>query len=674
MSEEFNWLDYAEPDEEAPAPSARPGLRRFLPRRPTLPSLPGRPRLPSLPSLSNLLRLPSLPLLPRLRRRAQPALDKPSAADLLGVHDERPLDELDDRLQSLRERAGASSQPEAEARQALYDVDEVLAAPEILRKPGGVISAAALSKAQQQQVELLKDIVGAPQADDASLSRIRLSPPLFSLSAIPRIIGTAVLLLMASLPFVSSDFAEGELPPSEFHEDRHGPTTLYNLLDNLTSDDYVLVAFEYGPAAAGELDAIAGLVLRHIVAQRAVPLIVSSDPIAIARAQTIISRINRSVAFSGESLQHGRDYFILRYLPGGSLGLRELSENFADVARVSYKGTLTGLQFDSLDDVTYVVMIAERAEDMRNWAEQVASQLDRTRLLAASGYAAAPLAQVYADSMDEIVGLVVGYRDAYTYAEMLETDFAELLPDASELQLGSAEASPAEIDEQPRNEAAQAERPLATAMPPASATPPPSVAPLPTTTPRPTNTETPTETALPTATATQQIISVVEVTSPQQVRIRRGPTTADDILQLAQAGDMFQVIATNGDGSWFNIALSNGLDGWIAAFLVEEKELSMAEFLGGGGEASARLSNERVYLRREYILSLGKNRPRYYQSNAPVTGDIPEYVLMRDRSAEVPRLRAMTLGTLTTVVTIALGNVIFALGALRRRQRNGERK
>lgn len=674
MSEEFNWLDYAEPEEEAPAPSPRSGLRRFLPRRPTLPRISVRPRLPRLPSRPRMPSFPSFPGLPSLRRRAQPALETATAADLLGVKDERPLEELDDRLQLLRERAVASSQPEAEARQALYDVDEVLAAPDILRKPGGVISAAALSKAQQQQVELLKDIVGGAQAEDAGVNRIRLSPPLFSLSAIPRIIGTAVLLLMASLPFVSSDFAEGELPPAEFPEDRHGPTTLYNLLDNLTADDYVLVAFEYGPTAAGELDAIAELFLRHIVAQRAVPLIASSNPIAIVHAQNIIRRINRSVASSGESLRHGRDYFILRYLPGGSLGLRELSENFADVARVSYKGTLTGLQFESLDDLTYVVMIAERAEDMRNWAEQVASQLERTRLLAASGYAAAPLAQVYADSMDEIVGLLVGYRDAYTYAEMLEANFAALLPDASEVELANADASPADRDEQPRSEEAQAERPLATAMPPASATAPPTVAALPTTTPRPTNTATPTDTVLPTATATLETIGIVEVISPQQVRIRRGPTTADDILQLAQAGDMFQVIATNPDGSWFNIALSNGLEGWIAAFLVDEKVVTMAEFLGGGGEASARLSNERVYLRREYSLSLGKNRPRYYQANAPITGDVPEYVLMRDRAAEVPRLGTMTLGTLAAVVTIALGNVMFALGALRRRRRDAGRK
>ena len=663
MSEEFNWLDYAEPEESAPAPSPRRGLRRFLPR------LTGRPRLP---------RLPSLPKLPFWRRRSDSAFEQPSATALLGGQDERPLEDLDDRLRLLRERAAASSQPEAESRQALYDVDDVLMTPEILQKPGGVISAAALSKVQQQQVELLKDIVGgAAQADGASEGRFLLSLPVFSLSAVPRIIGTAILLLMVSLPFVSSDFSEGELPPSEFHEDRHGPTTLYNLLDNLTADDYVLVAFEYGPTAAGELDPIADLFLRHIVAQRAKPLIVSSNPIAIVHAQNIIRRINRSVASSGNSLQHGRDYYILRYLPGGSLGLRELSENFADVVRVSYKGELTGLQFDSLDELTYIVTITERAEDMRNWAEQVVSEVENTRLLAASGYAAAPLAQVYADNMDEIVGLLVGYRDAYTYAEKLKTNFGELLPAGLEVAPAVEPVAPraaaASQDEQSAEAQAQVERARATAEPPPTETLLPTFTPLPTTTPRPTNTALPTETDLPTATATLETIRVVEVISPQQVRIRRGPTTADDILQLALAGDLFEVIGANGDGSWYNIALSNNLEGWIAEFLVDEKVLTVAEFRAGRSSASARLPEERVFLRREYIVSLGKNRPRYYQSSAPIPVDVPEYVLMRGRSQEVPRLEAMTFGTLAAVLLIAVGNVMYAVGALRRRRRAADK-
>ena len=670
MSEDFNWLDYAEPEESAPAPSPRRGLRRFLPRLPRLPRLPGRPRLP------RLLKRPRLPRLPRLRRAADAGSETSAAPDLLGLQDERPLEELDDRLRGLRERSAAGAQSGAEAWQALYDVDELLVSPEIAHKPGGVISAAALSKAQRQQVELLKDIVGgARQTEETGGRRFLPGGAVFSLSAAPRMIGSAVLCLMVALPFVSSDFSQGELPPADFAEGRNGLTSVYDSLDNLTADDYVLLALEYGPAAAGELDLIADLFLRHIVAQRAKPLIVSSNPIAIAHAQNIIRGINRSVASSGEQLQRSRDYFILRYLPGGSLGLRELSENFADVARVSHRGELTGLVFDSLEAMTAIVMIAERAEDMRNWAEQVVTEVDSARLLVASGYAAAPLAQVYADSMEEIVGLVVGYRDAYTYGQKLHDSFGALLP-ASEAP--EAEAPPVvpvieplstSTAAEPEEAAPQAEGAGATVEPPPSETPRPTARSLPTSTPRPTNTALPTATDPPAATATLENIRVVEVISPQQVRIRRGPSTADDILQLALAGDMFEVIGANGDGSWYQLALPNGLEGWIAEFLVEEKVVTMAVFQAAQSSASARIPDERVFLWREYNVSLGKNRPRYLQASSPVSGDVLDYVLMRDRSQEVPRLEAMTFGTLAAVLLIAIGNVYYALGALRRRRR-----
>ena len=221
---------------------------------------------------------------------------------------------------------------------------------------------------------------------------------------------------------------------------------------------------------------------------------------------------------------------------------------------------------------------------------------------------------------------------------------------------------------------AQVERAPATELPPPTEMPSPTALPspiarsLPTTTPRPSNTAPPTATVPPAATATLENIRVVEVVSPQQVRIRRGPSRADDILQLALAGDMFELSGANADGSWYQIALSNGLKGWIAEFLVEVKVVTMAAFQAAQSSASARIPDERVFLWRAFDVSLGKSRPRYYQVNPPTSGDIPEFVLLRDRSQEVPRLEAMTFGTLAAVLMIAFGNVYYALGALRRRR------
>ena len=677
MSEEFNWLEYSESVERAAAEaeesSSRPGLRRFLPRLPKLPGLPrlsrlSRPKLPSMPGLPG---LPRMPRLPRLRRGA-PASEsaQPSASELLGGQTNRPLEELDDRLRALRERSGSSAPAAPAPNQSLFDVDEVLVSPAFQQKPGGVISAVALSKAQQQQVEMLKDIVGGPlQSQEGDGRRLPRPTSVFSLSAFPRLLGTVLLVLLVSLPFVSSDFAEGELPPAEFHEDRHGPTTFYNLLDNITRDDYILVAFEYGPAAAGELDLLAELLLRHIFAQRATPLIVSSNPIAVVHAQNLIKQINRSIDDAEGRLAVNEDYFLLRYLPGGSLGLRELSENFADIARVSARGQLTGLDFTSLQDMTLTLLITDSSEDVRNWAEQVMPEVDDMDLLVATGYAAQPLAQAYADSLVDVIGPVYGIRDAYTYGEKLETNFDALLPDEPEQEpvVEPVEVSGAPDGSEENSEVAepQAEQARATALPADTATPQPTATPPATATSQPTATNTQAPTA--TETATEATFLAVEIISPQRVNIRRRPTTVDDVLALGYPGDLYEVLGTNGDGSWYEIALDNGLDGWVAAFLVEERVVTASE-LAGGANDSASLPGERAVMRLDFTFRLGKNEPRFYQALAPESGDRTELVLGRDRSQEIPRLQAMTMGTLAAVLVIVIGNLLYAIRGLLRRK------
>ena len=127
--------------------------------------------------------------------------------------------------------------------------------------------------------------------------------------------------------------------------------------------------------------------------------------------------------------------------------------------------------------------------------------------------------------------------------------------------------------------------------------------------------------------------------------------------------------ARTADASWYKIALGNGLEGWIAEFLVEAKTVTVAEFAAGRAEASARLPGAGFHLRRDFMVSLGKTRPRVYQARGPVAADASAYALNRDRSGEIPRLAAMTLGTMAAALVIALGNVFHAFAALRSRRR-----
>ena len=477
MNDDINWLEYDE-ESEAPVVSGRRGLSRLVPRFLRRDKTTSSSESVGTSSPGRLRRL--LGVVPRLLRRRRAGSEEVSAAELALQRDERPLEELDDRLQALRQRASSRPQANVSTGQALYDVDEVLVTPEIIHKPGGVISPIALSKAQQEQVALLRDMVGtsAQNAEpETSKSRFGRSARVFSLSAVPQLLGSLLILLMISLPFVSSDFREGDLPPPEFDEDRHGATTAYNLLDNLSLDDYVLVAFEYGPTAAGELDPLADVILRHILAQGSKPVIVSSNPIAMVHARNVIAEIKRSVAVALIELEENRDYFLLRYLSGGALGLRDLSRNFDSIVRFSSKGIATELEFSSLDDMTLMVLIAERAEDIRNWAEQVATETE-TYFIAVSGYAAQPLAQPYVDESSEIVGMIVGIRDVYTYGEKLEAIYGDFQSPTPAPDTPTPTETPTETP-------MPSPTPAATATPLASNTPVPIVIPTATEEPEP---------------------------------------------------------------------------------------------------------------------------------------------------------------------------------------------
>ena len=663
MNDDLNWLPYEEEEQEEAARQSRRGLFRFLPRlrRGRGGGSAGAPGEESSASgRRGLFRL-----IPRFLRRARAAPTEATAADLALQMGEVPVEQLDDRLLALRDRAQSRpQQEEASPREALYDVDDVLVTPEIIHRPGGVISPLALSKAQQEQVELLRDMVGGTALQDDSESAGGILPRgrrLFSLGAIPHLLVSILMLLALALPFVATGFSEGELPPLEFHEDRHGATTAFNTLDNLTLDDYVLVAFEYGPTAAGELDELADVILRHVFAQGSKAIIVSSNPIAIVHARNVIAAIERSVAPVSTTLVENQDYYLLRFLSGGALGLRDLSRNFGSIVNTSARGQPTGLQFTSLDEMTLIVLVAERAEDIRHWAEQVATETD-SDFIAATGYAAEPLAQPYVDAHDSIVGMFVGLRDAYTYNQKLQAKYADF-------ELPPRREEPGTDDEE------TAPTPTLTATATATATPTLTATATPTETATPTPTASPTEpepevqplAVQPAATATQVLRPVAEVIAPGLVNIRRRPNTASDILAVASAGDTFPVLGENGDGSWINILLPDGIEAWIASFLVEQH---LAPTDGAGSpDASARAGEGRTVLRFDFSLRLGKTRPRFYQADPPVRGDRAEFVLLRDGRQEEQRFDAMTLGTIAAVLVIVAGNAFYMMQALTRRRR-----
>ncbi len=647
MNDDYSWLEESQPEASPSSASESARPRRFLPRL--------RRFLPRLRRF-----------LPRLRRRARASAsaDQSSAIDLLGSQRERPLTELDQRLQALRARSLEVKQKNEW--QELADIDQALTSPALQEKPGAVISAVALSQAQQAQVDLLTEIIAGQSEPDKAPSKRRLVRSAAQvLPSMSRLLTASLLLLFVALPFASSDYATGALPPADFAEDDAQARAYFTALDSLAPGDYVLVAVEYGLGAAAELDALTDLTLRHIFARGGRAILATSNPIAYLHAQNLINNIRDRAAQAGIRLVNGLDYLLLDYLPGGGLGIRELSENFADIARRSLRGVSTSLPINSLTGLKMLVLVADGADDVRNWVEQALPEAGTRRLYAATSLAAAPLTRAYVEDIDRFAGLVVGMRAAYTYGAMLDAALgvdAQSQPPRQNPDSALAPASAAS-GENPLTQPSAPADAASAARDEAQAAPSPTQ--LPTATPRPPHTPTPAPTDTPAPTATTAMLRIVEVTSPQSpVNIRVGPSTAQSTLGLAYRGDTLQVLDTNADSSWYKIVMSNGWEGWISAIVVSESLVPASTF---NNDESASMPRERSVMSRFMPRRYGKIEPRFSQARQISNSSLGAIIQLRERSDEVPRLQALTMGTVAAVLAIVLGNLFAAIGALVRR-------
>lgn len=115
--------------------------------------------------------------------------------------------------------------------------------------------------------------------------------------------------------------------------------------------------------------------------------------------------------------------------------------------------------------------------------------------------------------------------------------------------------------------------PTATLLPVNSEIPNPMASPVLTQSPFPTFTATPSYTPLPPSatytplpTATPTVSGVIQ--SQQRVNIRSGPGVDYEMFQSLAPGEAVQVIGQNVDGTWYNIRMDDGEEGWIASSLL----------------------------------------------------------------------------------------------------------
>ncbi|MDX2161912.1 MAG: SH3 domain-containing protein [bacterium] len=335
-----------------------------------------------------------------------------------------------------------------------------------------------------------------------------------------RFVVAAALLIVMVAPFFVTEMQIVD-PPRTAADGGPGVTAVYRALNALTRTDYVLVAVEYSPASAGELDRMTDALLRHILLRGAHPVIVSTNPFGVLRGGNLVAAINDDAAFlrvidaPGRELLPNLDYTISRFLAGGAIGLRAFAEQPGTALGIDLEGGATGMQVRTMRDFGAILVIADNPDDLRAYAEQVAPLAD-VPLLAAASYAAAPGAEPYTGAALTFAGLLVGGADAAVYQAALD------------------QVNPVERGER---------------------------VPMPTLEPLPGDPGAPDDAAAASGfTAT--------VTAAQAVNVRGGAGTTFDVVTSAAPGTELLVLGFSDDGAWVNVQLDDGRDGWISASLL----------------------------------------------------------------------------------------------------------
>ncbi|MCA9910060.1 MAG: hypothetical protein KC519_15485, partial [Anaerolineae bacterium] len=387
-----------------------------------------------------------------------------SAAALARQMKDRPEADLSDRLQKLRKRSTdevravqvAPQGEEDNVSKVLPGVDDALIPVPVTTDTGEFFGGVNLSDQQRAQVALLGELVGSSDepiqmrgtnrlsAIDLTYEGINLQDEDESAASeraatraearakrrtrrkrtyrIDRLLLSLLLAAGIIAPFFVKELRVGALPPTMFafgSQERQA----FDQIDKLEEYDLVMIGLEYGAASAGELDPLADAMVRHVLLRGARPIFVSGNAFGVLRAEHFLDGVNADRAFlqrinQRTPMEPNIEYYAARFLPGGAVGLRAFSEATSGLLTYDINGQTENLNLESLSNLALIVMVTDRAEDVRAYAEQIAPLASRSLVVGVS-YAAAPLAEPYVRDESVVRGLLVGYEDAYTYGNLL---------------------------------------------------------------------------------------------------------------------------------------------------------------------------------------------------------------------------------------------------------------
>lgn len=192
----------------------------------------------------------------------------------------------------------------------------------------------------------------------------------------------------------------------------------YQLISGLQPDRPVLVAADFEPAAAGEMNWVSGYVLSHLMTGNIPMVTLSTNVVGTAMLQ---ENLRKTAAVTG-NYDLSNNVLDLGYLPGGAVGMSAMAEDWrgalpytADFQPAWQQRLL--LEVEQLSDFGAVVVLTDNAETARDWIEQVKPALGETPLLMVLNAQSAPLVQPYYES-GQLNGYTAGLSSALAYSQL----------------------------------------------------------------------------------------------------------------------------------------------------------------------------------------------------------------------------------------------------------------
>jgi len=299
--------------------------------------------------------------------------------------------------------AGIPSVLPAEAEVAL-DPDQVS------RKPLGL----AVTKTQQEYVNLLKKLLG----EEKKAKAIKKTAPVQTQRILRWLI--AIILIVSTTGTIIFGGPSQVQLPSQAQINISSWGALYNQIERLQNGEPVLIAFDYQPAATGELRTAAAGVVDHLMERGTYLSFVSTQPTGPVLAEHFLSTTQERHNYT-----HNQQYINLGYLPGESAGLLSFVIAPKKIIPLAFDGSNAWespplVTVEKIADFEMILVITDDPNTAKIWIEQVGNNLKDTPLNMVVSAQVEPLIQPYFRSSPQLLsGYVSGIIDSMSYETRL---------------------------------------------------------------------------------------------------------------------------------------------------------------------------------------------------------------------------------------------------------------